>query len=249
MGDAGRNAVITGGAKGIGFGVARAFARRGMGVAIWGLHGDTAQAAADAIKAEGGRAVAYEADVATVADVEAAARRSTSELGELTVLVNNAGIAPFMPMSEHTEEIYDRVVDVNLKGAFFCIRTLAPQMVEAKWGRIINMSSLAAQLGAIQMTAYSASKAGLWGLTKSVAREFGPSGVTCNCLCPSAIRTPALDENLADGYMTLESIEAATMIGRIGTVEEMEALCLYLVSEQAGFVTGQIIGVNGGQYV
>jgi NAD(P)-dependent dehydrogenase (short-subunit alcohol dehydrogenase family) len=249
MSEVKRNAVVTGGAKGIGLAIAQSFASKGMGVAIWGRNGEDARRAADEINAAGGRAVGCEVDVARVADIEAAAKRTTAELGALTVLINNAGIAPFMPMSEHTEEIYDYVVDVNLKGAFFCTRALAPQMMEAKFGRIINMSSLAAQLGAIQMTAYSASKAGLWGLTKSVAREFGPYGVTCNCLCPSAIRTPALEVNLADGYMPIEQIEAETMIGRIGTVDEMAALCDYLVSDQAGFVTGQIIGVNGGKYV
>jgi 2-hydroxycyclohexanecarboxyl-CoA dehydrogenase len=244
-----KNAIVTGAASGMGLAVAKELARRGMSVAVWDLDGDGAKAAAAVIAANGGRACAYEVDVSSVAGVVEAAERSAKEIGNITILVNCAGLSALLPMLEHTEEVYDRVVDVNLKGPFNCIRAVLPGMLNENWGRIVNIASLAGQAGGARTSAYSAAKAGVIGLTKAVAREFGSKGVTCNCVCPGSIDTPMLQSALAKGAVSRDAMNSTTLIGRIGTVEEIVGACAYFISEEAAFATGQILGVNGGQYI
>jgi 2-hydroxycyclohexanecarboxyl-CoA dehydrogenase len=244
-----KNAIVTGAASGMGLGVAKELARRGMSVAVWDLNGDGAKAAAAGITANGGRACAYEVDVSSVAGVVEAAERSAKEIGNITILVNCAGLSALLPMLEHTEEVYDRVVDVNLKGPFNCIRAVLPGMLNVNWGRIVNIASLAGQAGGARTSAYSAAKAGVIGLTKAVAREFGSKGVTCNCVCPGSIETPMLQSALAKGTVSRDAMNSTTLVGRIGTVEEIVGACTYFISEEAAFATGQILGVNGGQYI
>jgi NAD(P)-dependent dehydrogenase (short-subunit alcohol dehydrogenase family) len=235
----------------MGLGVAQAFAARGIGVALWDVNIAGAKTAADDISASDGQARAYEVDVANAAQVNDAAQRATVDLGPITILINCAGANAPMSLLDHTEAVFDRLYNINMKGPFNCIQAVVPGMVAAQRGAIVNIASVAAQTGGYS-AAYSATKAGVLGLTKSVAAEFGRKGITCNCICPGPIDTPMLRgalgkaASLAGG---LDALKAQIAVGRIGTVADIAATCLYLTSEDATFITGQILGVSGGQYM
>src|SRR6266849_6039379 len=192
MGLQGRNAVVTGGASGIGRAICLRLARDGADVGVLDLDRAGARRVADEVVALGRRATAVEADVASAASVKAAVEQVHAALGPVHVLVNDAGIAGLVPLHEMTEEQWDRMIAVHLKGAFNCTRALLGDMLAAGWGRIVNISSVAGLRGAPQLVHYSAAKAGLLGFTKALAGEVGPAGITVNAIAPGLIDTPAL---------------------------------------------------------
>jgi len=205
------------------------------------------EAASATRPAEDRRATAVEADVASAAGVKAAVEQVHAALGPVHVLVNDAGIAGLVPLREMTEEQWDRMIAVHLKGAFNCTRALLGDMLAAGWGRIVNISSVAGLRGAPQLVHYSAAKAGLLGFTKALAGEVGPAGITVNAIAPGLIDTPLLRRSGWPDQLT-QVVLAQNPIKRIGTPEDIAAACGYLVSEEAGFVTGQVLSPNGGGY-
>jgi NAD(P)-dependent dehydrogenase (short-subunit alcohol dehydrogenase family) len=247
MGLQGRNAVVTGGASGIGRAICLRLARDGADVGVLDLDRPGARRVADEVAALGRRAAAVEADVASAASVTAAVEQVHAALGPVHVLVNDAGIAGLVPLHEMTEEQWDRMIAVHLKGAFNCTRALLGDMLAAGWGRIVNISSVAGLRGAPQLVHYSAAKAGLLGFTKALAGEVGPAGITVNAIAPGLIDTPLLRRSGWPDQLT-QVVLAQNPIKRIGTPEDIAAACGYLVSEEASFVTGQVLSPNGGGY-
>ena len=248
MGLSGRNAVVTGGASGIGRAICLRLARDGADVAVLDLDQGSGRQVADEVAALHRRAVAVEADVASAASVAAAVERLHAALGPVHILVNDAGIAGLVPLREMTEDEWDRMIAVHLKGAFNCTRAVLDDMVAAGWGRIVNVSSVAGLSGAPNLVHYSAAKAGLIGFTKALAGEVGPRGITVNAIAPGLIDTPMLQRSGWPDSLT-QVIIAQNPIKRIGTPEDIAAACAYLVSEEASYVTGQVLSPNGGGYL
>jgi 2-hydroxycyclohexanecarboxyl-CoA dehydrogenase len=246
----GKVAVVTGAGSGMGRAIAVRLAADGAAVAIWDINGDGAAQTADMITEAGGKALALAADCADRAAIEAAAAETRAKLGPIGILVNNAGIAPFTPFLEVSDELLDRVLRVNLRGPYIVTREIIPDMVAAKWGRIINITSSSVQTGSPTQTHYTASKGGLLGFTKSLAVEFGKSGITINMIPPGSIDTPMLrGAEIMQREGAVESYGAALPVGRIGEVEDIAAAASYLASEEASYITGQTISVNGGRYM
>lgn len=241
----GRVAVVTGSGSGIGRGIAQRFAREGAAVGVWDLNADSAAETADLITAAGGQALAVEADCANEAAIKAATEETRAKFGLINILVNNAGVAPFTPYMDIKHDEWDRVIAINLKGPHLCIREMLPAMLEAGWGRVVNITSSSTQSGSFAQVHYVASKGGLLGMTKALALEFAASGVTFNMVPPGFIDTPMLRGSPVD----VEAFAKTLPMKRPGTVEEMAAACVYLASEDAGYVTGQTISVNGGRYM
>jgi 2-hydroxycyclohexanecarboxyl-CoA dehydrogenase len=245
---AGRAAVVTGGGKGMGEAIARRLARDGFAVAILDLDIESAQQVADEIVAAGHRAIAVGVDVSDRGSVNTAAQQVRDAFGPILVLVNNAGITGFKRFMEITDEQWDRIIKVNLNSAFYCTQAVVPDMVEAGWGRIVNISSSSAQTGSPYMAHYSSSKAAMIGMTKSLALELGPSGITVNTVPPGQILTPMMQASADKGHLgDLDALAARLPVRRIGQPDDIAAACSYLCSDEAGYVTGQIIGVNGGR--
>lgn len=240
-----RVAIVTGGGKGIGRAIGLQLARDGAAVAVWDLDADSAHQTVGMIEREGGRATACVGDAASKAGIEACLARTRTQLGPVTILVNNAGISAFVPFRLVTEEALDRMLAINLKGPFLCAQAIIPDMLEAGWGRIINISSSSAQTGAKQMSSYVASKGGLIGLTRALALELAERGITVNNVPPGFVDTPMLRESPVD----VDAFAAGTPMKRPGKPEDIAAACSYLASEAAGYVTGQTLSVNGGRYM
>ncbi len=234
-----RTALITGGSRGIGAAAVRAFARAGFRAAFF-YRAD--EAAAQAVARETG-AAAIRCDVSDPGRVREACREAEGTLGHIDALVNNAGIAQQKLLTDVTDEDWRRMLDVNLSGAFYVIRAVLPGMISRKHGSIVNVSSVWGQVGASCEVHYSAAKAGLIGLTRALAKEVGPSGVTVNCVCPGVIQTDMLG-----GFTPgdLKALAEETPLGRLGTPQEVAAAILWLCQEDAAFVTGQVLGVGGG---
>ncbi len=250
MSFAGSTAIVTGGASGIGLAISERLARDGAKVAVLDLDREQAERAAQGIRAAGGEAIACEVDVSDRAQVDAAVERARRELGPVLVLVNGAGKDGFDPIMDISPELWERIIAVNLTGTFHCTQSVLPDMLEAKWGRIVNISSSGAQTGAVSMAHYTASKGGVIALTKTLALELGPVGITVNTIPPGAVDTPMSRRAAADGRFgggTLEDVGRHLPVRRIGVPEDIAAACAYLVSDEAGYVTGQVIGVNGGR--
>ena len=189
-------------------------------------------------------------DVSDRSQVDAAVERTRRELGPVLVLVNGAGKDSFDRFIDISTELWERIIAVNLTGTFHCTQAALPDMLAAKWGRIVNISSSSGQTGAVMMAPYSSSKAGVIGLTKTLALELGPLGITVNTIPPGAIDTPMSRRAAEEGRFgggTLEDVGRHLPVRRIGRPEDIAAACAYLVSDEAGYVTGQIIGVNGGR--
>jgi 3-oxoacyl-[acyl-carrier protein] reductase len=244
-----RVAVVTGGARGIGAAVAKRFAADGMAVAVIDLKEGDCTATVDAIASAGGRAFAAGADVSDPAQVNAAVEAIAAELGPPVVLVNNAGVIRDNLLFKMTDDDWDTVLGVHLRGAFLVCRATQKYMVEQKFGRIINLSSSSA-LGNRGQVNYSAAKAGMQGFTKTLAIELGPFGVTANAIAPGFIVTDMTAATAARVGVPFEDFQtgAASQIPvrRVGQPEDVAHLASFLASDGAGFVSGQVIYVAGG---
>ncbi len=234
-----KTVLISGGSRGIGAAAVRAFANAGYRVAF--LY-RASEDAALALAAETG-AYALRCDVADSAAVNAAVLKAQSLLSHIDVLVNNAGIAQQKLCTDITDDDWQRMLSVNLTGAFYLCRAVLPGMISRRFGRILNVGSIWGQVGASCEVHYSAAKAGLIGLSRALAKEVAPSGVTVNCLCPGVIDTDMLAAFTQDD---LTALAQETPVGRLGTPEDVAAQLVWLADDKASFVTGQVIGVNGG---
>jgi 3-oxoacyl-[acyl-carrier protein] reductase len=238
--------VVTGASRGIGRVLAEAFAREGAHVVCVATTDEGAGRTAASIVEAGGRAVGIACDVSDSASVEALFARIGEEVGTPAVLVNNAGIARDTLMLRMKDEDWDRVLDVNLKGAFLCTRAAARPMMKARYGRILNVSSVVGLHGSAGQVNYAASKAGLVGMTKSVAKELGSRGITCNAVAPGFIETD-MTENLPSEFK--EHVVKTAPAGRLGTGEDLAPAVLFLCSEDAAYITGQTLTVDGGLFL
>jgi 2-hydroxycyclohexanecarboxyl-CoA dehydrogenase len=242
-----RVAVVTRGASGMGEAICHELGRRGHKVAVLDLNASAAERVAEDLRAKGVTALAVPADVADRAAVEDAFAKVRSDLGPVEILVTSAGIVGFAAFTDITPEAWAQMIDVNLTGTFHCCQVAVPDMVAANWGRIVMISSSSAQRGSPSMAHYAASKGAVIALTKSLAREYAPMGITVNNIPPSGIETPMQRESQAAGNLpTNEQIAQNIPVGHLGTGEDIAAAVGFLCSPAAGFITGQVLGVNGG---
>lgn len=230
-----KTAVVTGGGSGIGRAVADRLRADGYHVATIDLSPSDDE-------------FGQTADVTDRAQVDAALAAIRAQLGPVTVLVNAAGLDGFKRFTEITFDEWQKVLDVNLNGVFHCIQAVLPDMVDAGWGRIVNISSSSAHSGTPYMSHYVAAKSAVNGLTKSLALEYGPAGITVNAVPPGFIDTPMLRNAEARGRIRdVQATIDATPVRRMGKPEDIAAACAFLISDEAGYITGQILGVNGGR--
>ncbi|HTM07605.1 MAG TPA: SDR family NAD(P)-dependent oxidoreductase [Verrucomicrobiae bacterium] len=240
----GKTAVITGGAQGIGRAIALGLAREGASVVIADLQGGKAEAAAGETRALGVQALAVETDVASERSVDNLAGQALGRFNQIDILVNDAGIFPQARVTEMSEDDWDRVLDVNLGGNFLCCRAFAPSMRAQKSGRIISIASGIAHTGGIAGAHYAASKAGIVGFIKALARELGPDGITANAICPNIINT-----ELPRSHRTAAELHERLIRNPLGHAMEPEDLVgtiLFLASDAARYITGQAVNVNCG---
>ena len=244
---AGRVALVTGAGRGIGAAIARELGRAGCDVALVDLGAfDGAEATAGAIRGMGRRAIALRADVTSLEAAENAVAATVHALGRLDILVCNAGITRDAMVWKMTEEAWDQVLDVNLKGCFTFCRAAAPVFRGQQQGRIVTMASINGLRGKVGQSNYAASKAGIIALTKSLARELGPSGVTVNCVAPGMVAT---EMTVALPTEVVEKARMESAVGRIAQPEDVAHVVAFLCSDRARHVTGEVIKVDGGQYL
>jgi 2-hydroxycyclohexanecarboxyl-CoA dehydrogenase len=245
-----RVAFVTGGASGIGLSVCEHLARAGHSVVIADYNGDGAEDAAKVIRDGGGQAMAAAVDVSDRSQVDKAVQAARDEFGPVGILVTSAAVSRREPFEEMSAESWQQVIDVNLTGTFHCVQAVIGDMTGAGWGRVVLISSSSAQRGAPRMTHYAASKGGVIAFGKSLALEFAARGVTVNNVAPSVIDTPMVAQQRAAGAVgSSEAMARGVPVGRMGTGDDIAAACLYLVSEEASYVTGQTVSVNGGAFV
>lgn len=239
----GKVAVVTGGGSGIGRAISLQLAKDGASIAVWDLNGESAEETVAMITSEGGQAIACVGDASSKTDIARSAEMTRQSFGPISILVNNAGISGFTPFMNITEEMIDRMMSINIKGPMLCCQEMIPDMLNAGWGRIINISSSSAQTGAPMMCHYSASKGGVIAFTKSLGLELAAKGITVNNIPPGFVDTPMLRKSPVD---IDKQIEASPM-KRAGKPEDIATACSFLASEQAGYITGLTLGVNGGR--
>jgi NAD(P)-dependent dehydrogenase (short-subunit alcohol dehydrogenase family) len=245
-----RVAVVTGAASGIGLGVAKRLAADGIAVALLDRDGTGAATAAEELSSQGSKAISWAVDVADRGKLERVFSEVRQQLGPVTILVTSAGIESFDAVADITPEKWDRLLAVNLTGTFTCMQLAVPDMTAAGWGRIVTISSSSAQSGAPNMAHYVASKGGVIGLTRAFAREFASQGVTVNTIPPTIVDTPMARKAAGVGNVpSVDVMGRMVPIGRAGTPGDIAGACAFLCSEEAGYITGQLIGVNGGMYI
>ncbi len=240
----GKVAVVTGAARGLGRAIAQRLSEDGVLVAAWDLNVEGAQETAALIREQGRRAIACGGDASSPSDIAAALEQTRDELGRVSILVNNAALSPFCKFEDLTEEAFDKLIAINLKGPFLCCKAMVPDMVEDGWGRVINISSSSAQTGAKSMAHYVASKGGVIGLTKALAQEYATAGVTFNNVPPNFVDTPGLRNAPVD----VDAFAQSTPMKRPGKPRNIAAAVAFLASEDADYITGHTLGVNGGRY-
>jgi 3-oxoacyl-[acyl-carrier protein] reductase len=238
----GRRAIVTGGASGIGLGVGARLMAEGARVALWDVDPKALEGACAQL---GPAAVPVRVDIADPDSVQAAFAETISTLGSLEILVACAGITgPNTTLWEYPIDAWRKVMDVNLNGLFYCNRAVVPAMLAGGYGRIVNVASIAGKEGNPNASAYSASKAAVIGLTKSLGKELAKNNITVNCVTPAAVRTPIFDQM---SQTHIDYMLSRIPIGRFGTVEEVTALICWLASEECSFTTGGVFDVSGGR--
>jgi 3-oxoacyl-[acyl-carrier protein] reductase len=242
----GQVGIVTGGTRGIGKAIAEGLAREGVNVIVAGRNLAAARSVADSLSVKGVRALGVKLDVANAGEVEKVFDEIRKEFGRIDILINNAGITKDGLLMRMKEEAWDSVMNTNLKGVFLCSREVIKDMAKQRYGRIVNITSVAAFMGNPGQANYSASKAGIVGFTKTVAREYAGRGVTVNAVAPGFIETAMTDvlpENIK------EEMKRLIPLGRFGTVEDITKAVIFLASPDSGYITGQVIHVNGGMYM
>jgi 2-hydroxycyclohexanecarboxyl-CoA dehydrogenase len=240
-----RVAIVTGAAQGIGKGIATALGAAGFKIAVADLNLAGAEETAKAITG----AIGVEIDVTRMDSVESAVRTIEGELGPIEVVVNNAGWDDFMPFIETTEEFWDKVIDINFKGALRVLKVVVPGMVERGFGRIVNIGSDAGRVGSSLEAVYSGAKGGIIAFTKTLAREVSARGITANTVCPGPTDTALLRrfaEGSGGGEKVIAAMIRAVPMKRLGTPDDIGPAVAFLVSDEAGFITGQTLSVSGG---
>jgi len=242
----GKVALVTGGAQGIGKVTALHLASKGADVAVSDINMDGALKTAEEIEGLGRRGLALEGDVSNPADAEVIVAKTVERLGGIDILVNNAGITRDKLLLRMTEEDWDAVLNINLKGTFNCTKAAVKYMVKNKSGRVVNIASVVGEMGNAGQANYAASKAGIIGLTKSVAREYAQRGINVNAIAPGYIETPmteALSENVK------AELKAQIPMARLGTPSDVANAVYFLVSDASSYITGHVLNVNGGIYM
>lgn len=243
-------ALVTGAAAGIGAACARRLARDGIAIGVLDLDEARCAETVEAIKAAGGSAIALGADVSNREQVRAALGKLREAFGPITIVVNNAGVTDFTPFEDLTDEYWDFIYAVNVRGPFIVTQEILPDMKAAKWGRIVNISSSSAQTGAINMIPYSSSKGAIVTMTRSMAQEFGPYGITVNNIPPGSVMGTIMSEANRDRFQIPTEVLLQTVpVRRLGEPNDIANACAWLCLEDSGYVTGQTIGVNGGRVV
>lgn len=246
-----RVALVTGGGSGVGEAVCHRLAREGRSVGVLDINGESAGEVARAIQAAGGQAIALGADITRSDQVAGTVDAVHAAFGPIGILVNTAGVEGFASFEAIDSDAWDRMMEINLKGCFNVTHAVVPDMVAQGWGRIINFSSMSAQTGAANMVHYAAAKGGIIAMTRSLALELGPSGITVNAIAPGLIDTPMAQRAIADGRFPLpvEKLVRTYPIPRMGEPGEAAAAVAFFASEDAGYITAQLLGVNGGTAV
>ncbi|OGW43149.1 MAG: 3-oxoacyl-[acyl-carrier-protein] reductase [Nitrospirae bacterium RBG_13_41_22] len=238
--------IITGGARGIGEAIAEGFAKNGVNLAIADINREAASETAARLTKLGVKAIGIKLDVSSAETVIKAFEDIRKEFNKIDILINNAGITKDCVLLRMKEEDWDAVVDTNLKGVFLCSREAIKNMSKQRYGRIVNITSVAAFMGNPGQANYSASKAGVVGFTKTIAKEYASRGITINAVAPGFIQT-AMTDVLSDSVK--EEMKRLIPLGRFGTVEDVANAVIFLASPDSGYITGQVIHVNGGMYM
>ena len=245
-----KTALVTGAAAGIGRACALRLARDGMAVGVLDLDLEGCRRVVAEIVAAGGSAVALKASIADRAEVTRAVDELRAALGPVTVLVNNAGISNFIAFEELTDDTWDKMFEINVKGTFIVTQVVLPDMKAAAWGRIVNISSSSAQTGSVEQVHYSASKGAVISMTRSMAQALGPLGITVNNIPPGSVMGTIMSEaNKHRFQMPMEQLVRMIPVRRTGEPDDIANACAWLASDASGYVTGQTIGVNGGRVV
>jgi len=243
-------AIVTGAAAGIGAACAKRLSQEGIAVGVLDLDEARCADTVAAIKAAGGSAIALGADVSNRASASAAVEKCRDALGPITIIVNNAGVTDFTKFEDMTDERWDNVYAINVRGPMIMTQLVLEDMKAANWGRIVNISSSSAQTGAVNMICYSSSKGAVVTMTRSMAQEFGPYGITANNIPPGSVMGTIMSEANRDRFQIPTEVLLQTIpVRRMGEPDDIANACAWLCDERTGYVTGQTIGVNGGRVV
>ena len=241
--------VVTGGGNGIGAAISRRFGEEGASVAVWDIDVASAEGVVESIVREGGAATAISCDITDYQKVLTAVRVTENRQGPIDILINNAGWDVFRPFLETDPELWGKIIDINLRGALNCLHTILPGMSERGHGRVVSVASDAARVGSSGESVYAACKAGIVGLSKTLAREHARQGITFNVVCPGPTETELLENFMAEAGnpdKLAEAFRRAVPMGRLGNPDDLPGAVVFLASEDAAYITGQVLSVSGG---